>query len=109
MGIQPKGERGDEPLRYNWDSPFIISPHLHTRIYFAANKLFRSDDRGDTWKVVSGELSRLIDRDKLPVMGRVWGVDAVSKHSSTSFYGNATGPSTPHSRTTRTPILRRTF
>jgi photosystem II stability/assembly factor-like uncharacterized protein len=90
MGIQPKGERGDEPLRYNWDSPFIISPHLHTRLYFAANKLFRSDDRGNTWKVVSGELSRAIDRDKLPVMGRVWGVDAVSRHASTSFYGNAT-------------------
>jgi photosystem II stability/assembly factor-like uncharacterized protein len=90
LGIQPKGERGDEPLRYNWDSPFIISPHLRTRLYFAANKLFRSDDRGDTWKVVSGELSRAIDRDKLLVMGKVWGVDAVSRHASTSFYGNAT-------------------
>lgn len=90
MGIQPKEARGEEPLRYNWDSPFIISPHLNTRLYFAANKLFRTDDRGDTWKVVSPELSRAIDRNKLPVMGKVWGADAVSKHASTSFYGNAT-------------------
>ncbi|MCA1616205.1 MAG: glycosyl hydrolase, partial [Acidobacteria bacterium] len=90
MGIQPQVGRAEDPLRWNWDSPFIISPHKHTRLYFAANKLFKSEDRGDTWTVVSGELSRLIDRDKLPVMGRVWGPDAVAKHASTSFFGNAT-------------------
>jgi photosystem II stability/assembly factor-like uncharacterized protein len=89
-GIQPQVGRGEEPLRWNWDSPFIISPHKHTRLYFAANKLFRSEDRGDSWTTVSGELSRAIDRDKLPVMGRVWGPDAVAKHASTSFFGNAT-------------------
>ncbi|MGH9942275.1 MAG: VPS10 domain-containing protein, partial [Pyrinomonadaceae bacterium] len=82
MGIQPVVGRGEDPLRWNWDSPFIISPHAHTRLYFAANKLYRSDDRGDSWKVVSGELSRAIDRDKLPVMGKMWGVDAVARHAS---------------------------
>ncbi len=45
--------RASRPLRWNWDSPLIISPHSHTRLYFAANSLFRSDDRGDTWKAVS--------------------------------------------------------
>jgi len=50
--------------------------------------LFRSDDRGDTWKAISGDLTRQIDRNKLPVMGKVWGPDAVAKNSSTSFYGN---------------------
>jgi photosystem II stability/assembly factor-like uncharacterized protein len=89
MGIQPQIGRGEDPLRWNWDSPFIISPHLHTRIYFAADKLFRSDDRGDSWKVVSGQLSRALDRDKLPVMGKVWGIDAVAKNASTAFFGNA--------------------
>jgi len=89
MGIQPKIGRGEDPLRYNWDTPFIISPHSHTRLYYAANKLYRSDDRGDTWRLISGELSRALDRDKLPVMGKVWGPDAVAKHASTSFYGNA--------------------
>jgi hypothetical protein len=73
----------------NWDVPFIISPHLHTRLYFAANKLYRSDDRGDSWRVVSGELSRALDRDQLPVFGKVQGVDAVARHASTAFYGNA--------------------
>jgi len=86
--IQPQEGKGEPPLRWNWDSPLIISPHAHTRLYFAANKLFRSDDRGDTWKAISGDLTRQIDRNKLPVMGKVWGADAVAKNASTSFYGN---------------------
>jgi photosystem II stability/assembly factor-like uncharacterized protein len=89
MGIQPAVGRGEEPLRWNWDSPFIISPHSHTRLYFAADKLFRSDDRGDSWQVISGQLSRGLDRDKLPVMGKVWSMDAVAKNASTAFFGNA--------------------
>src|SRR5579872_6006941 len=86
--LQPQEGRGEPPLRWNWDSPVIISPHSHTRLYFAANKLFRSDDRGDTWKAISGDLTRQIDRNKLPVMGKVWNADAVAKNQSTSFYGN---------------------
>ena len=89
MGIQPGERKGDQGLRFNWDSPFIISPHSHTRLYFAADKLFRSDDRGDTWKLISGELSRGIDRNKLPVMGKIWGPDAVAKHTSTDPFGNS--------------------
>src|SRR6266446_8065182 len=89
MGIQPAAGRGEEPLRWNWDSPFIISPHSHTRLYLAADKLFRSDDRGDSWQVFSGPLSRGLDRDKLPVMGKVWSIDAVAKNASTAFFGNA--------------------
>ena len=86
--LQPQEGKGEPPLKWNWDSPIIISPHSHTRLYFAANKLFRSDDRGDTWKAISGDLTRQIDRNKLPVMGKVWGPDAVAKNQSTSFYGN---------------------
>ncbi len=86
--LQPQEGKGEPPLRWNWDSPVIISPHSHTRLYFAANKLFRSDDRGDTWKAISGDLTRQIDRNKLPVMGKIWGPDAVAKNQSTSFFGN---------------------
>ena len=86
--LQPQPGKGEPPLRWNWDSPVVISPHSHTRVYFAANKLFRSDDRGHTWRAVSGDLTRQIDRNKLPVMGKVWGADAVAKNQSTSFYGN---------------------
>ena len=88
QGIQPQAGKGEPPLRWNWDSPIIISPHSHTRLYFAANRVFRSDDRGESWRAVSPDLSRQIDRNTLPVMGKVWGPDAVSKSVSTSFYGN---------------------
>jgi hypothetical protein len=50
--------------------------------------VFRSDDRGDSWKAVSGDLTRQLDRDKLEVFGKIQPVDAVAKHLSTSFYGN---------------------
>jgi photosystem II stability/assembly factor-like uncharacterized protein len=90
IDIRPQEAKGDAPYRFNWDSPLIISPHSHTRLYFAANKLFRSDDRGDSWRVISGDLSRGIDRNTLKVMARVWPLDAVAKNASTSFYGNAT-------------------
>jgi photosystem II stability/assembly factor-like uncharacterized protein len=86
--LQPQEGKGEPPLRWNWDSPVIVSPHSHTRLYFAANRLFRSDDRGDTWKAISGDLTRQIDRNKLPVMGKIWEPDAVAKNASTSFYGN---------------------
>lgn len=88
LGIQPKPGKGEPPLRWNWDSPLLISPHSHTRLYFAAQKLFRSDDRGDTWRPASGDLTRQLDRNQLPVMGKVWSADAIAKNLSTSFYGN---------------------
>jgi photosystem II stability/assembly factor-like uncharacterized protein len=88
IGIQPEPGAGEPPFRWNWDSPLIISPFLHTRLYFAANMVFRSDDRGDSWTPVSGDLTRQIDRNLLPVMNKVWSADAVAKNVSTSLYGN---------------------
>jgi photosystem II stability/assembly factor-like uncharacterized protein len=86
--IQPQPGKGEPGLRWNWDAPLIISPHSHTRLYFAANRLFRSDDRGNSWTAVSPDLTRQIDRYKLKVMGRVWGPDTVAYNTSTSIYGN---------------------
>jgi photosystem II stability/assembly factor-like uncharacterized protein len=88
IGIQPQEEKGGVPLRWNWDAPMIISPHSPTRLYLAAQMLFRSDDRGDSWRAVSPDLTRQIDRNALPVMGRLWGPDAVAKNTSTALYSN---------------------
>jgi photosystem II stability/assembly factor-like uncharacterized protein len=88
IGIQPQEEKGGTPLRWNWDSPFVISPHAHTRLYFGSQVLYRSDDRGDSWRIVSPDLTRQIDRNTLPVMSKVWGPDAVAKNTSTALYGN---------------------
>ena len=88
LDIQPQPTGNLQPLRFNWDSPIIVSPFNSNRIYYAAQYLFRSDDRGNAWKPISADLTRHLDRNTLPVMGRVWGVDAVAKSTSTSFYGN---------------------
>jgi len=86
--IQPQAWEEGEALRWNWDSPLLISPHSSQRLYFAAQKLFRSDDRGDSWTAISGDLSRNLDRNSLEVMGRIFSIDAVAKHWNTSYYGN---------------------
>ncbi len=88
IDIQPQAEPGESPLRWNWDTPLLISPHSASRLYIAAQRVYRSDDRGDTWTPISPDLTRQLDRNRLEVMGRVWGVDTVAKNRSTSFYGN---------------------
>jgi len=87
VGIKPTPPKG-EAYRWNWDAPLLISPHNNKTLYFAANKVFKSTDRGNSWKVISDDLTQQIDRNKLPVMGQVWSVDAVMKNKSTTIYGN---------------------
>ncbi|HEX9491777.1 MAG TPA: glycosyl hydrolase, partial [Thermoanaerobaculia bacterium] len=62
LDIQPQPTGTMDPLRLNWDSPLIVSPHDSNRVYFAAQYLFRSDDRGNAWKPVSPDLTRHINR-----------------------------------------------
>lgn len=88
IDIKPQEEKDGPPLRWNWDSPLLISPHSSKRLYYGCQILFASDDRGDTWKAISPDLTRQIDRNQLKVMGRVWGVDTVAKNASTSPYGS---------------------
>jgi hypothetical protein len=88
IDIQPQPAAEDEPFVWNWSSALLLSPHSPTRLYFGGNYLFRSDDRGDSWRKISGNLTRQIDRNELEVMGRVWSVDAFAKNRSTSIYGN---------------------
>ncbi|BFP41977.1 hypothetical protein FGF1_28220 [Flavobacteriaceae bacterium GF1] len=86
-GIQPKERKGENSYRWNWDAPLAVSHHKSGRVYFAANKLFKSDDKGNSWEVISDDLTRNLNRNQLPVMGKIWGVDAVMKNQSTSPYG----------------------
>jgi len=90
IGIQPRPEKGEEDLRFNWDSPIHISPHSHTRVYHGSKKLHKSEDRGDSWVAISPDLSRGRERYKLPLMGRVWSVDAIYDTYAMSRYGNIT-------------------
>ncbi|MBD3637683.1 MAG: glycosyl hydrolase [Crocinitomicaceae bacterium] len=88
IGIQPMPGKGEDGYRWNWDAPLIISKHDHKRIYFAANKVFKSDDRGNTWQTISPDLTRQLDRNKMKVMGEIQSPDVVMKHKSTTIFGN---------------------
>ena len=90
VSIQPKPKAGQESYRFNWDSPILISPHNHKRLYFASQFLHRSDDRGDSWKTVSPDLSRNRNRYEMPTMGRVWSIEAAYDLYAMSQYGNIT-------------------
>ena len=88
--IKPQPAADEEADRWNWDSPILISPHEPKRLYFASQRVWRSDDRGDSWTPVSGDLSHDRDRLTLPMMGRVWSVDDSWDLMAMSEYGTIT-------------------
>ncbi len=87
VGIQPKERKDEEGYRWNWDAPLQVSTHKEGRLYFAANKVFRSDNYGNSWDVISDDLTQQLNRNELKIMDRVWSIDAVAKNRSTSPYG----------------------
>jgi len=53
----PGGQRRERPLRFNWSTPILISPHNPETVYFGGNHLLKSVDRGDHWMIVSPDLT----------------------------------------------------
>jgi len=88
QNIIPQPPSGDYSYNWNWDSPFFVSIHDNQRLYYASDRVHKSDDMGQSWEELSGDLTRQIDRNKLEVMGKVWPMDAVAKNASTTQYGN---------------------
>src|SRR6185295_6166563 len=62
------GLTAPEPLRFQWNTPFMISPHNSNTIITGSNRFHRSDDRGQTWSA-SIDLTRNINRETRPIMG----------------------------------------
>ena len=88
--IQPQPDQGEGAERWNWDSPILISPHDPARIYFASRRVWRSDDRGDSWRPISGDLSLGQDRLVKRMMGRVQSFDAIWDLWAMSSFANVT-------------------
>ena len=86
--VQPQPRAGDPHERFNWDAPIVVSPHDPARLYFASYRVWRSDNRGDDWQPVSGDLTRNEERLALPIMGGVqswdnpWDVRAMSNYNT---------------------------
>ena len=87
--IQPAHPE-DDKYRWNWSSPVHISYYDNETLYFSANVVFKSPDRGDTWEVISSDLTRRISHFDLPLQGEVQPLDAIGLHRGTSDYGNIT-------------------
>ena len=88
VSIRPQ-EGIDEPYeRFNWDSPILVSYHDPKRLYFGTQRVWRSDNRGDDWSVISGDLTKDEERLSLPIMGKVqsfdnaWDVYAMSTYNT---------------------------
>lgn len=95
--IRPRPPEGSgENYRFNWNSPIEISPHNPATIYYGGNRLFISDDRGDTWRATE-DLTKQIDRNELTIMGVVNTEIRLSRNDGISNYGTITTISeSPH-------------
>jgi|TARA_B100001105_G_scaffold161854_1_gene130178 photosystem II stability/assembly factor-like uncharacterized protein len=86
--IQPQALEGDPHERYNWDTPILVSPHNPEKIYIASYRVWESENRGDSWTPISGDLTRNENRVELPIMGRTqswdnaWDVKAMSQYNT---------------------------
>ena len=86
--IQPQAGVGEPKLRFNWDAPILVSQHDPKRLYFGTQNVHRSDNRGDSWTAISGDLTKDEERLALPVMGKVqsfnnaWDVYAMSTYNT---------------------------
>ena len=86
LDIKPMAAPDDPPDRWNWDTPIEISPHNSNRIYVASQRVWRSEDRGDSWTAISGDLTHNRDRLELEMFDRVWSVDALYDTGAMSQY-----------------------
>lgn len=86
--IQPQAGEGDPHERFNWDTPILVSPHNPARLYTASYRVWKSENRGDSWVSISGDLTRNQERLELPIMGRVqswdnaWDLYAMSTYNT---------------------------
>jgi len=90
VDIKPQPDKGEEALRWNWDAPVIISPFSHTRLYFASQFVYRSEDRGDSWIRISPDLTRNIFRYEQKIMGKTWSIDSLWDHGAMSMFSTIT-------------------
>ncbi|MGB1253409.1 MAG: VPS10 domain-containing protein [Candidatus Promineifilaceae bacterium] len=90
LDIKPMPEPNDPPERWNWDAPVIISPHAPRRLYYASQRVWRSENRGNSWTPISGDLTRNLNRYELEVDRPVASVDALYDNGAMSRYSTIT-------------------
>lgn len=76
VSIQPQPKPGEPAERFNWDAPILVSAHNPQRLYHASYRVWKSEDRGNSWQTISGDLTRSENRMHMPVMDKTWSVDS---------------------------------
>lgn len=88
--IQPQAKPGEPAERFNWDAPILVSAHDPKRIYHASYRVWRSDNRGDAWRAISGDLTSNQDKMTTRLMDRQWSWDAVWDMTAMSAFATIT-------------------
>ena len=88
--IMPEAKAGEPHYRFQWNSPMAVSAHDHKTIYYGGNYLFKSTDRGDSWTRLGGDLTTGVDRNKLPIFGKVPDKNTLSRHDGVEEYPTIT-------------------
>ena len=77
------GPAGDLPVRFNWNTPIVASPHDPGKVYLAGNVVFESQDFGQSWRVLSPDLTTN-DPEKLGTAGGpVWPENTTAEYHCT--------------------------
>ncbi|MBK6485348.1 MAG: hypothetical protein IPF98_00450 [Gemmatimonadetes bacterium] len=85
--IRPEAAANAARYRWNWDTPFLLSPHNPSTVYIGGNRLFRSTDRGSSWTPISPDLTTAVDRDTLQLMGTRLKEVKLAKNDGVEDYG----------------------
>jgi len=86
--IKPYSGLNEDFERFNWDSPILVSSHNPKRLYFGSQRVWKSDDRGDSLTPISKDLTKNQERLELPIMGKqqswdsAWDVYAMSTYNT---------------------------
>ncbi|MEO1482508.1 MAG: glycosyl hydrolase [Myxococcota bacterium] len=86
--IQPQPKPGEPIERFNWDAPVLVSPHAPATIFQGSQRVWKSENRGDSWTPISGDLTRDLRRVEEPIMGgpqswdMPWDIYAMSQFST---------------------------
>ena len=89
-GIRPVPTDAKETYRFNWSAPMHRSPHDGRSVYYGGNRLFRTRDAGESWEVISPDLTRALEWKKLAIMGIVRDTTTLSRDDGVSDYGTIT-------------------
>lgn len=89
LDISPAPSPGEEPYRFDWTSPSLLSRHDPDVLIVAGNRVFISRDRGESWTRTE-DLSRRVDRDTVPLMGVLGRDVTLSRNDGEGSHGEAT-------------------